>query len=90
MLNLIDVNENNVAYVETDCGKVFGIVNAFHVTDEDGLKVEGDVCSILDDYTDIDQDWDNEANIISFIESNGESSKLHIDIDGINLVDDNG
>ena len=90
MLNLISVNENGVAYVETECKKVFGIVNAFHVTDGEGLKIEGDVCSILDEHTDIDQDWDNEANVISFVEDNGESSKLHIDADGVDLVDDNG
>ncbi len=49
MLNLINVNENNVAYVGTDCGKVFGIVNAFHVTDEDGLKIDLDGVNLVDD-----------------------------------------
>ena len=89
MLNLICVDENNVAYVETDCKKVFGIVNAFHVTDEEGAKVEGDVCSILECYTEINQDFENEANVISFAESNGESYELHIDVNGINLVGTN-
>jgi hypothetical protein len=92
MLNLISItNEavNNVAYVETDCGKVYGIVNAFHVTDESGLKLEGDFCSVLEWCTDIDKDWDNEANIIHFIEANGESSALSVDIDGFSLVDGN-
>lgn len=90
MLNLININENNVAYVETGCGKVFGIVDAFHVTDEDGLKLEGkSVIDVLDDYTFIDHDYETEENIISFTEENGESSKLHINSTGLRLVDDN-
>ncbi|MFK5949871.1 MAG: hypothetical protein QM500_14000 [Methylococcales bacterium] len=90
MLNLICINGDDVVYVETDCGKAFGIVNANHILDEDGLRFYNkSVCDVLGEYTDIEDDWDNESIIISFAESNGESSKLHIDKDGINLVEDN-
>lgn len=85
-MKLVEINENGVAWVETDCGEYFGIVNAFKVLDIDGLEYpNSSVCDLLDCYTEINQDFDREANIIEFRESNGESYNLVITSDCVEL-----
>lgn len=85
-MNLITINENNVAWVEDNNGKIFGVVNAFEVLDEDGKKHNGkSVCDLID----CDQDWESEANLINFIFDNGESATLKVTTDGIELIDNN-
>ena len=87
MLNLITINDNNVAWVETECGKTFGIVDANKIIDEDGLVIDGkSTMDVLDYYVDINQDWENEANLIDFKTENGENFTLKIDVDGIDII----
>ena len=87
MLNLITINDNNVAWVETECGKTFGIVDANKIIDEDGLVIDGkSTMDVLDYYVDINQDWENEANLIDFKTENGENFTLKIDADGIDII----
>ena len=83
MLKLVRENENCVVWVESDNSEktVFGVVNDFHIIDEDGLRYQGSAMDILEDHADIDQDWDNEANIIKL--QGGEI--LTITADGVEL-----
>jgi hypothetical protein len=85
-LKLLNINENGVAWVKTDCGKCFGIVNAFEVLDEDGLPFEETLVEVLEPYTEVDQDWDNEANVINFVFENGESANLVITAFDVQLL----
>lgn len=88
-LSLISINENNVAWVETECGRIIGIVNSFKIIDEEGLVY--DDCTVMDllEYTEIQQDYEKEANVIEFTESNGESGSLFIYADRLEYVDNN-
>ena len=87
MLNLITINDNNVAWVETDCGKTFGIIDAFKIINEDGHIIDGkSTVDVLEDYVGINQDWENEANLIDFEPENGENFTLKIDADGIDII----
>jgi len=90
MLNLININENGVAWVETDEGEVFGVVNAFEITDSEGVVLHGkSAMDVLEEHVKINQDWENGANLIGFTFENGESATLKIDIDGVELLDGN-
>jgi hypothetical protein len=72
MLKLISINSDGVAWVETDCGKVFGIVNAFEMLDCDGGIIDNqDIIDVLAEYTDFDLVWEYESNCITF--SDGQS-----------------
>jgi len=66
MLKLVRENENGVVWVKSDNLEktVFGVVSGFHIIDEDGFSYQGSAMDILENHTDIEQDWDNEANII--------------------------
>ena len=64
MLRLITKITNEVVWVESEDSIIFGVVNAFKIIDQDGLAYQGSAVDILDGYTDIDQDWENESNII--------------------------
>ena len=87
MLKLITINENNVAWVETECGKTFGIVDAYKIIDEDGLVIDGkSTMDVLDCYVDINQDWETEANLIDFKPEVGENFTLKIDVYGIDII----
>lgn len=85
-LELLNINENGVAWVKTGCGKYFGIVNAFEVLDEDGLPFEGTLVEVLEPYTEVDRDWDNDANVIKFVFENGESANLVITAFDVQLL----
>ena len=86
MNKLIYINENGVVWVESN-GQLFGIVNAFKVLDEDGIPYpDQSFCDLIED---VEQDWENEANIIRFTEENGESSYLTVDVNGCELIETN-
>ena len=84
MLKLIRENKNCVVWVESDNADktVFGIVNSFRVIDENGFGYQGSAMDILESHTDIDQDWDNEANIIKL----SGSEVLTLTAEGVELV----
>mgnify|MGYP003668889447 CR=1 FL=1 len=86
MSKLININENGVAWVESNTGEVFGVVNAFKVLDSDGIPFsDKSAMDVLDSHFDIVQDWDREANLIEFREENGESYNLVITADTVEI-----
>ena len=73
-------NGNDVIYITSNCGKTFGLVNAFKITDKDGLSYEEGI-GILEYYFDIDQDWESEAVIV-----NTDDVKIKLTMDSAEIV----
>lgn len=89
-LELVNINDNGVAWVKTEDGEVFGIVNAFKITDEDGLAYpDCSTMDILEQHCDVNQNHETEANEIEFIAENGESATLSINAYSVELIDNN-
>jgi hypothetical protein len=59
-INIIEVNENGVIYVENQNGKVYGIVNGEQITDEDGLLYTESTLTVLEENFDCDINYDSE------------------------------
>lgn len=84
-IELLSITDQ-VAWVKTEDGQYFGIVNAFKVLDGDFNEIAGkSVVDLLDSIVDIDQDYEREANIIEFREENGETIRLIITSDGVDI-----
>ena len=61
-MKLLSVNGNGVVWVEDEDGTIYGIVDAFKVTDEEGLIYEyRTVCDMFE----VEQDYNLECNVMS-------------------------
>lgn len=77
MSTLLNQDENKVIWVKNEEGQIFGIVSQEVILDEDGVKFEKDTLNLLDHAGfELNQDWENEATYLEFIEENGEISRV--------------
>ena len=61
-MKLITAIENGTAWIEGEDGEIYGIVDAFKVTDGEGLIYEyRTVCDMFDD---IEQNYELECNVM--------------------------
>ena len=74
-------NGNGVIYITSNCGKTFGLVSAFKITDEDGIEYENGF-SELEGYFDVDQDWESEAIIV-----NTDDTKIKLTVNSAEIID---
>lgn len=89
-LELINIDADGVAWVKTESGEFFGVVNAFEIKGGDG-QFYPDLLAIdiLELHCDINQNFETEANEIEFIAENGESGTLSITATSCELIDNN-
>jgi len=86
MNNLISRDKNGIIHVENNENKIFSIISALKIADENGNIYEDDALAILEE-NGFSINWDTESGNanIEFIESNGEVSLIVFDGDSVRL-----